>query len=75
MEKRGFVKRFQYGADGRRAGIGLTTEGRRAARSAILVHATNVRRHALDSLTPEQATAIRTWSEHALDRFDPSRRP
>src|SRR3954468_4403996 len=51
MEKRGFVERTQYGADGRRAGIGLTVAGRRAAQEAILVHGTNIRRHALDSLT------------------------
>jgi DNA-binding MarR family transcriptional regulator len=71
MEKRGFVDRTQYGADGRRAGIGLTAEGRRAAQSAILVHGTNVRRHALDSLTPEQAAAIRAWSERIVDRIEP----
>ena len=73
MEKRGFVERTQYGADGRRAGIGLTAEGRRAAQSAILVHGANVRRHALDSLTPEQAAAIRAWSQHVVDRIEPLR--
>src|SRR4051812_42062041 len=70
MEKRGFVKRTQYGADGRRAGIGLTAQGRRVAQSAILVHGNNIRRHVLDSLTPEQASVIRAWSEQALDRLD-----
>ncbi|MDX3248961.1 MarR family winged helix-turn-helix transcriptional regulator [Streptomyces sp. ME18-1-4] len=73
MEKRGFVKRTQYGADGRRAGIGLTAEGRRAAQSAILVHGGNIRRHFLDSLTPEQASVIRAWSEQAVDRLEPHR--
>jgi DNA-binding MarR family transcriptional regulator len=73
MEKRGFVKRTQYGADGRRAGIGLTSEGRRAAQSAILVHGSNIRRHFLDSLTPEQASVIRAWSEQAVDRLEPHR--
>ncbi|MFI7295974.1 MarR family winged helix-turn-helix transcriptional regulator [Streptomyces sp. NPDC050121] len=73
MEKRGFVKRTQYGADGRRAGIGLTTEGRRAAQSAVLVHGGNIRRHFLDSLTPEQASVIRAWSEQAVDRLEPHR--
>jgi DNA-binding MarR family transcriptional regulator len=72
MEKRGFVERTRYGADGRRAGIGLTADGRRAVQSAILAHGTNVRRHALDSLIPEQAAAIRTWSEHIIERIDPS---
>ena len=73
MERRGFVKRTQYGADGRRAGVGLTAEGRRAAQSAILVHGGNIRRHILDSLTPEQASVIRAWSEQAIDRLDPHR--
>ncbi|MGW4215244.1 MarR family winged helix-turn-helix transcriptional regulator [Lentzea sp. NPDC004789] len=72
MEKRGFVERTQYGADGRRAGIGLTSEGRRAAQSAILVHGNNIRRHFLDSLTPDQASVLRTWSEQAADRLDSS---
>jgi DNA-binding MarR family transcriptional regulator len=69
MENRGFVKRTQYGADGRRAGIGLTVEGLRAAESAIRGHGANIRRHVLDSLTPEQAAVIRAWSEQAVDRL------
>ncbi|MGW1624512.1 MarR family winged helix-turn-helix transcriptional regulator [Streptomyces sp. NPDC002172] len=73
MEKRGFVQRTRYGADGRRAGIGLTAEGRGAAQSAVLVHGANIRRHVLDSLTPEQASVIRSWSEQAVDRLEPSR--
>jgi DNA-binding MarR family transcriptional regulator len=73
MEKRGFVQRTQYGTDGRRAGIGLTAEGRRAAQSAILVHGGNIRRHVFDSLTSEQTSAIRAWSEQAIDRLEPHR--
>jgi DNA-binding MarR family transcriptional regulator len=71
MENRGFVRRTQYGADGRRAGIGLTAEGRRAAERAVLVHGGNVRRHFLDSLTPEQATVMRAWSQQVIDRIEP----
>jgi DNA-binding MarR family transcriptional regulator len=73
MERRGFVKRTQYGADGRRAGMGLTAEGLRCAQSAILRHGGNVRRHFLDPLTPEQASVIRAWSEQAVDRLEPRR--
>ncbi|MFR0355148.1 MarR family winged helix-turn-helix transcriptional regulator [Streptomyces sediminimaris] len=73
MEKRGFVRRTRYGADGRRAGVGLTVEGRRAAESAVLVHGGNIRRHVLDPLTPEQASVIRAWSEEAVDRLEPHR--
>ncbi|MDX6354544.1 MAG: hypothetical protein QOF98_1447, partial [Streptomyces sp.] len=43
----------------------------RAAQSAVLVHAGNIRRHFLDSLTPEQASVIRAWSEQAVDRLEP----
>ncbi|MFD1541576.1 MarR family winged helix-turn-helix transcriptional regulator [Nonomuraea guangzhouensis] len=71
MENRGFVERTQSGADGRRTGIGLTVKGRQAAQNAILVHAGNVRRYFLDSLTPEQAAAIRTWSEQMIDHIEP----
>ncbi|WP_369192093.1 MarR family winged helix-turn-helix transcriptional regulator [Streptomyces sp. R08] len=73
MEKRGFVQRTQYGTDGRRAGIGLTAEGRRAARSALLVHGGNIRRHVLDSLSPELTSLIRAWSEETVDRLEPHR--
>src|SRR3954471_1929735 len=59
MENRGFVERTPHGADGRRAGIGLTTKGRDAAQSAILVHAGNIRHYFLDTLTPQQAAAFR----------------
>jgi len=72
MENRGFVKRTQYGADGRRAGISLTAEGRRAADTAIEVHAANIRRHVLDSLTPDHAAVIRAWSEQTVERIEPS---
>lgn len=71
MEKRGFVERTEYGADGRRAGIKLTAEGREAAANAVEVHAGNIRRLALDALTPEQARVIREWSEQAIERIGP----
>ncbi|MEU6854925.1 MarR family transcriptional regulator [Actinacidiphila alni] len=73
MEKRGFVTRTRYGADGRRAGIGLTAEGRRAAERAVLVHGTNIRRHFFDFLDPERASGIRAWSEQTIGRLDADR--
>jgi DNA-binding MarR family transcriptional regulator len=73
MEKRGFVTRTQYGSDGRRAGVALTSEGRHAAQGAILVHGGNIRRYFLDSMTPGQASVIRAWSERAVDRLEPHR--
>ena len=73
VEKRGFVQRTHYGADVRRAGIGLTAEGRHAARSAVLVHGGNIRRHVLDSPSPEQTSLIQAWSEETVDRLEPHR--
>lgn len=73
MENRGFVERTRSGAGGRRTGIGLTAKGRRAAQSALLVHAGNIRRHFLDPLAPEQAAAIRAWSEQMIDSVEPRR--
>jgi len=63
MENRGLVERQPGGPSGRRTGIGLTTEGRRTVESAILGHGDNIRRHFFDSLTPDQAEAIRAWSK------------
>ncbi|MFE5119962.1 MarR family winged helix-turn-helix transcriptional regulator [Streptomyces sp. NPDC056669] len=71
MENRGFVERTRCGAGGRRTGIGLTAKGRHAAQSAILVHAGNIRRYFLGSLTPEQPAAIRSWSEQMIDHIEP----
>lgn len=71
MENRGFVVRTESGASGRRTGIGLTAEGRRVTQRAIGGHAGTIRHYFLDSLTPEQAATIRTWSEQIIDRIGP----
>jgi DNA-binding MarR family transcriptional regulator len=70
MENRGFVERTRSGVSGRRTRIGLTAQGRRVAQRAILGHAGNIRRYFLDPLTPEQAAAIRTWSEKTVDHIE-----
>jgi DNA-binding MarR family transcriptional regulator len=72
MENRGFVKRTESGASGRRTGIGLTPKGRRAADSAINGHGENLRRHFFDPLLPDQAAAIRAWSEQLINRLEPA---
>jgi hypothetical protein len=36
------------------------------------VHAGNIRRLFLDSLTPEQAAAVRAWSGQVVERIEPS---
>ncbi|MFD9701173.1 MarR family winged helix-turn-helix transcriptional regulator [Lentzea sp. NPDC059081] len=68
MENRGFVRRTESGATGRRTGVGLTAAGRRTAENAALHHGDNIRRHFLDGLTSAQATALRAWSEQVTER-------
>jgi len=70
MESRGFLERTERGARGRRTGIGLTSKGRRLAESAITGHVGNVRRYFLETLSPEQAAAIRAWSEQIIERVE-----
>ncbi|QWF84547.1 MarR family winged helix-turn-helix transcriptional regulator [Amycolatopsis sp. CA-230715] len=70
MEKRGFVRRIESGASGRRTGIGLTPKGLRAVKDAVHGHADNIRRFFFDPLTPDQAAAIRAWSEEVIDRVE-----
>ncbi|MEW2219383.1 hypothetical protein AB0939_08745 [Streptomyces sp. NPDC006990] len=45
--------------------------GRRVAQRAISAHGGNIRRHSLDSLTPEQAATVKAWSEQTIDRIEP----
>ena len=71
MESRGFVRRTESGASGRRTGVGLTPQGRRLAERAVLGHAGNVRDLFFESLSPDQASAIRGWSEQMIDRVAP----
>ncbi|MFF4363598.1 MarR family winged helix-turn-helix transcriptional regulator [Streptomyces sp. NPDC001604] len=70
MENRGFVERTEHGAGGRRTGIGLTDKGRSAVQSAVLVHAGNIRHYFLDTLTPQQAAALRAWSGQLIERIE-----
>ncbi|MCR6489257.1 MarR family winged helix-turn-helix transcriptional regulator [Amycolatopsis sp. OK19-0408] len=70
MENRGLVARIEDGAGGRRTGIELTAEGRRAARAAIHAHGGNLRRLVFDRLTPEQRAAIGAWNEDVVGRLD-----
>ncbi|MEU0792997.1 MarR family winged helix-turn-helix transcriptional regulator [Amycolatopsis sp. NPDC005961] len=67
MENRGLVARTEDGATGRRTGVELTAEGRRTAESATRAHGANIRRLVLDRLAPEQAAAIRAWSEQLIE--------
>jgi DNA-binding MarR family transcriptional regulator len=70
MENRGFVERTEHGAGGRRTGVGLTDKGRSAVQSAVLVHAGNIRHYFLDTLTSQQAEALRAWSGQLIERIE-----
>jgi DNA-binding MarR family transcriptional regulator len=70
MENRGLVGRPEGGPGDRRTTVGLTEEGLRTVQKAVRGHGDNIRRHFLDSLTPQQAAAIRAWSEQMVGRAD-----
>jgi DNA-binding MarR family transcriptional regulator len=70
MEARGLIGRPEDATGDRRGGVGLTGEGRRTVQGAIRGHGDNIRRHFLDSLTPDQAAAIRAWSRQQVERAD-----
>jgi DNA-binding MarR family transcriptional regulator len=69
MEGRELVTRTDHESNGRRAAIGLTARGRRAAEDAIRGHGDNIRRYFFEMLTPDQAAVIREWSRRTVDRF------
>jgi DNA-binding MarR family transcriptional regulator len=66
MEARGLLERSESGAAGRRTGIALTKSGEEVAERAIRGHGRNIRRLALDRLSPEQAAAIGAWSHQLI---------
>ena len=66
MEVRGLLERSESGAAGRRTGIALTKPGREVAERAIRGHGRNIRRLALDRLSPGQAAAIGAWSHQLI---------
>jgi DNA-binding MarR family transcriptional regulator len=70
MENRELVQRTDHESNGRRAGVGLTAKGRRAVQEAVLGHADNIRRYFFDTLTPDQAAAIREWSRQTVERIE-----
>ena len=72
MESRGLVARTRTGASGRRTHIGLTALGRRTVEGAIVGHAGTIRRYFLETLTPEQAAAVRAWTEQVVERIEPA---
>jgi DNA-binding MarR family transcriptional regulator len=70
MERRGLVVRSESGAAGRRTGIALTAAGKALAEKSIVGHGRNIRRLALDTLSPEQAAVITEWSRQMIERLE-----
>ncbi len=71
MERRHLVLRNEAGASGRRTGVGLSEQGRETIEAALAVHASAVRHLFLDTMTPSQATVLRTWAAQMLNDADP----
>jgi len=70
MENRDLVERTESESSGRRTAVGLTAKGREAAQEATRGHAGNIRRYFFEAVTPEQAAAIRAWSQQLVDRIE-----
>ncbi|MEV7522189.1 MarR family transcriptional regulator [Streptomyces sp. NPDC091371] len=60
MEQRGIVRREEVAADARGAEVVLTEGGVETITAAAPLHVESVRRHLIDTLTPEQ---LRTFAE------------
>lgn len=58
LEKRGWVERCRATNDGRGVEISLTDAGREALAELSSVHVDSVRRHLLDTITPQQFAAL-----------------
>jgi len=71
MEGRGLVDRSEAGASGRRTRVELTAKGRSLVERAVTRHEDNVRRYFLDPMGPDQAEALRAWSEQLIERLEP----
>ncbi len=68
MQARDLVAPATGKSSTRRIGIGLTAKGRAAAESAIVGHGGNIHRYFFETLTPEQAAVLHSWSRQTVDR-------
>lgn len=71
MEKRGLVERRLCDTDARGTWVGMTPDGSRAVLGAMRDHASTLRRHFFDVLTPEELEVLRTASARVLDTIEP----
>lgn len=71
LADRGLAERFPCPQDGRATNARLTTKGWRKVRDTAPGHVTNVRRHVIDALTPDQVAQLSAITEAILQRLDP----
>jgi DNA-binding MarR family transcriptional regulator len=71
LEARGLVERFPCPEDRRATNTRLTDEGWRKILVTAPGHVANVRRHVIDTLTPEQLGQLRGIADALLERLDP----
>ena len=71
LEKRGWVERCRSTDDGRGVEISLTDAGREALAELSRVHVASVRRHLVDTLTPEEFEALGVAMAALRDRMAP----
>ncbi len=72
LEDRGLVERFPCPEDGRATNARLTTLGWRKVQDSAPGHVSNVRKHVIDALTPEQIGQLTRITDAVLERLDPT---
>jgi DNA-binding MarR family transcriptional regulator len=71
LEARGLVERLPCPEDRRATNARLTDEGWRKILETAPGHVANVRRHVIDTLTPEQLGQLRGIADALLEQLDP----
>ncbi|APU40400.1 MarR family winged helix-turn-helix transcriptional regulator [Streptomyces sp. TN58] len=74
MEQRGIVRREEVATDGRGAEVVLTDTGIAAIRNAAPLHVESVRRHLIDTLTPQQLQTLAEVGEALRAHFAATRK-
>ena len=71
MEKRGLVERRLCNTDARGTWVGMTPAGSRAVLGAMRDHASTLRRHFFDVLSPAELELLKTASTRVLETIEP----
>lgn len=70
MEKRGLVERRLCDSDARGTWVGLTDAGNSAVLGAMRDHATTMRQHFFDIVTPEELATLMTATDRVLEGLE-----